>query len=91
MNTALTAFSETGLILAYACLTCMPGPEIPSDTGFWYFIESFAIFLAVECAIISSCFVWPLITAPNVTTASISLLCNNLSIINGHWSSPLPA
>jgi len=31
---ASTARSATGLIRAYACLSCIPGPEIPSETGF---------------------------------------------------------
>ena len=55
--TALTAFSETDLILAYACLSDIPGPEIPKDTGFCYFTDNFTIFLAVEFAITSSCLV----------------------------------
>jgi len=50
----------------------MPGPEIPNEIGFWYLIDNLEILAATAFVITSSCFVCPLITAPNVTIPSTS-------------------
>ena len=69
---ASTALSATGLILACACLSVIPGPVMPRVTGFLYLTASSVRDLATTFAMSSSCFVSPFITAPSVTTASIS-------------------
>ena len=72
MKIAVTALSDTGRILANACLSDIPGPEIPNETGFWYLIDNLEILAATTFAINSSCLVCPLIMAPNVTIPSMS-------------------
>ncbi len=67
---ASTALSATGLILACACLSAIPGPVIPSKTGFLCFKERFDKRDPVTFAITSSSLVWPFIIAPRVITAS---------------------
>ena len=66
----------------------MPGPVIPKVTGFWYFIERSVMALTVTFVISSSCFVCPFITAPSVTTASISFFYNKESITIGISNTP---
>jgi len=72
LKIASTALSDTGRILPNACLSDIPGPEIPNETGFCYLIDNLEILDATAFVITSSCFVCPLITAPNVTIPSTS-------------------